>query len=150
MEAEEVVGTVEEVLSAPERKFVESVEICINLKNVDLKQPKNRINLDINLPKSFREPKIGVFASGEIALKVKEAGADALDPEDLKRMDKKTARALVNKYDLFAADVTYMALIGKSLGTVLGPRGKMPIPIPPGADPEQILSRLRRVVKVKS
>ncbi|KAF5417163.1 MAG: 50S ribosomal protein L1 [Candidatus Methanophagaceae archaeon] len=150
MEAEEVVGTVEEVLSAPERKFVESVEICINLKNVDLKQPKNRINLDINLPKSFREPKIGVFASGEIALKVKEAGADALDPEDLKRMDKKTARALVNKYDIFAADVAYMALIGKSLGTVLGPRGKMPIPIPPGADPEQILSRLRRVVKVKS
>ncbi|KAF5427898.1 large subunit ribosomal protein L1 [Candidatus Methanophagaceae archaeon] len=150
MEAEEVVGTVEEVLSAPERKFVESVEICINLKNVDLKQPKNRINLDINLPKSFRELKIGVFASGEIALKVKEAGADALDPEDLKRMDKKTARTLVNKYDIFAADVAYMALIGKSLGTVLGPRGKMPVPIPPGADPEQILSRLRRVVKVKS
>ncbi len=150
MEAEEVVDAVEKVLDSPERKFVEGVDLCINLKNVDLKQPKNRINLDIYLPKTFREPKIGVFASGEVALKAKEAGADVLDPEELKKMDKQKARALVNRYDLFAADVAFMALIGKSLGTVLGPRGKMPIPIPPGADPVQILSRLQRVVKVKS
>lgn len=145
-----MVDVVEKVLSAPEREFVEGIDLCINLKNVDLKQSKNRLNLDVNLPKSSREQKIGVVASGEIALKAKEAGVDVLDPEELKRIDKKSARALVNKYDFFAADVAFMSLIGKSLGTILGPRGKMPIPIPPGADPVPILSRLKRVVKVKS
>ncbi len=150
MEVEEIVGTVEKVLSSSERGFVESVDLCINLKNVDLKQPKNRINVDVILPKKLKEPKIGAFVSGEIALKVKEAGAEVIDPEELKKMDKKKARTMVNKYDFFVADVAVMPLVGKSLGTILGPRGKMPDPIPHGVDPIQLLSRLKRTIKVKS
>ncbi|MCD6202815.1 MAG: hypothetical protein J7I99_00445, partial [Methanophagales archaeon] len=65
-------------------------------------------------------------------------------------MDKKRARMLVKKYDVFAADASLMAQIGRSLGTILGPRGKMPTPIPPGVDPTQILMRLRRTVNIKS
>jgi large subunit ribosomal protein L1 len=150
MEAEEIVSAVEEVLSTEKKKFVEGVDLCINLKNIDLKQPKNRINVDVVLPKQIREPEIAVFASGEMALKSKEAGADVIDPEELKRMDKKTARQLVQKYDYFVADTSLMALIGKSLGTILGPRGKMPQPLPPGVDPAQILARLAKIARVKS
>jgi large subunit ribosomal protein L1 len=150
MEAEEIVGAVEEVLTTEKKKFVEGVDLCINLKNIDLKQPKNRINVDVVLPKQIREPEIAVFASGEMALKSKEAGADVIDPEELKRMDKKTARQLVQKYDYFVADTALMALIGKSLGTILGPRGKMPQPLPPGVDPAQILARLAKIARVKS
>jgi large subunit ribosomal protein L1 len=150
MEAEEIVSAVEEVLSTEKKKFVEGVDLCINLKNIDLKQPKNRINVDVVLPKQIREPEIAVFASGEMALKSKEAGADVIDPEELKRMDKKTARQLVQKYDYFVADTALMALIGKSLGTILGPRGKMPQPLPPGVDPAQILARLAKIARVKS
>jgi len=150
MEAEEIVGAVEKVLSSKARGFVESVDLCINLKNIDLKQPKSRVNVDVVLPKKFREPKIGVFASGEIAMKAKEAGAEVIDPEELKRMDKKKAREMVNKYDYFVADAALMALVGRSLGTILGPRGKMPEPIPPGADPAQILSRLEKIARVRS
>jgi len=65
-------------------------------------------------------------------------------------MDKKKARTMVNKYDFFVADVAVMPLVGKSLGTILGPRGKMPDPIPHGVDPIQLLSRLKRTIKVKS
>ena len=150
MEAEELVGAVEEVLNSQERGYVESVDLCINLKNVDLKQPKNRINVDVVLPNKVKEPEIAVFASGEAALKAKEAGADVIDPEELKRMDKKKARVLVQKYDYFVADTALMALIGKSLGTILGPRGKMPQPLPPGVDPAQILARLAKIARVKS
>jgi large subunit ribosomal protein L1 len=138
------------VLSSKERGFVESVDLSINLKNVDLKQPKNRINVDVVLPKKFKELKIGAIASGETAMKAKEAGAEVIDPEDLKRMDKKKARELVNRCDYFIAEASLMALVGKSLGTILGPRGKMPEPIPPGADPAQILARLEKIARVRS
>jgi len=150
METEEIVGVVKKVLSSRERGFVESVDLCINLKNIDLKQPKNRISVDVVLPKKVKEPKVGVFAAGEIALKAKEAGAEVINPEELKRMDKKKARALVQKYDYFVADASLMALVGKSLGTILGPRGKMPEPIPPGAEPAQILSRLDKIARIRS
>jgi large subunit ribosomal protein L1 len=43
-----------------------------------------------------------------------------------------------------------MANIGKTLGVVLGPRGKMPRPIPPGSDPSGPISNLRNTIKVRS
>ena len=43
-----------------------------------------------------------------------------------------------------------MPVIGKRLGTVLGPRGKMPKPVPPGIDPRQIIENLRSTVKIRS
>jgi len=150
MEAKELVNAVAEVLSSRERGFLESVDLCINLKNVDLKQPKNRINVDVVLPKKITDPKIGVFASGEVALKAKEAGAGVIDPEELRRMDKKKARKLAQIYDHFVADTSIMALVGKSLGTFLGPRGKMPEPLTPGTEPAQILARLAKIARVKS
>ena len=150
MEAEEMLEAVGKVLSSKERGFVESVDLSINLKNIDLKQPKNRINVDIVLPKKFKELKMGAIASGEIAMKAKEVGAEVIDPEELKRMDKKKARALVNRCDYFIAESALMALVGKSLGAILGPRGKMPEAIPPGADPVQILARLEKIARVRS
>jgi len=35
---------------APSRKFAESVDITVNLKNIDMAQPKNRIDETILLP----------------------------------------------------------------------------------------------------
>ncbi len=43
-----------------------------------------------------------------------------------------------------------MPTIGKSLGTVLGPRGKMPKPVPPNADVSGMVNNLRKTVKVRS
>lgn len=43
-----------------------------------------------------------------------------------------------------------MAQVGKRLGTVLGPRGKMPKPIPPGIDPTAMVEGLRKSVTVRT
>ena len=43
-----------------------------------------------------------------------------------------------------------MPTIGKTLGTVLGPRGKMPKPVPPHADLSGLVKNLRNTVKIRS
>jgi len=43
-----------------------------------------------------------------------------------------------------------MSRIGKDLGAVLGPRGKMPKPIPPSADPKSIIESMRKSTKVRT
>ena len=54
---------------APERKFVESVEFAFTIKDVDLKNPANRIQEEIRLPAGRgRTPSIAMFADGEICL----------------------------------------------------------------------------------
>ena len=43
-----------------------------------------------------------------------------------------------------------MPAIGKRLGQVLGPRGKMPTPLPPQADVTAVVTRLKKAIKIRS
>jgi len=143
----------EAIEKSKDRKFLESVDLAINLKDVDLSIPKNRINEEVILPHGRgKEIKVGVFASGETALKAKECADIVIPPEEIDKLaeDKRKARKLANQYDFFLAEVPLMARIGKTLGIILGPRGKMPKPIPPGGDPCPMVRNLKKTVRMRS
>ena len=139
---------------SPKRNFTESIDLAINLRNIDMSKPQNRIDEDIVLPSGLGKPvKIAVFASGELAVKAEKAGADlVISPEqiDVLGENKPQAKILTSEHDFFIAEASLMPSIGKSLGPVLGPRGKMPNPIPPGADIAKFIDRLRKTIKLRS
>jgi large subunit ribosomal protein L1 len=138
---------------AKKRNFVETVELAINLKDVDLSVPKNRITEDIILPNGRGKAiRICVIGGGELALKAKDVADLVITPEELQTIaeDKKQAKKIANSTNYFIAEAPLMAVVGKRLGTVLGPRGKMPKPIPPGADPTGMVESLRKTVSVRT
>ena len=59
-------------------------------------------------------------------------------------------RKLVKECDFFLSDSTLMATVGRSLGQFLGPKGKMPTPLPYGAPVETIAGRFRGSVRVRT
>ncbi len=139
--------------SAKKRNFVETVELAINLRDVDLSIPKNRIQEDIVLPAGRgRILKICVIGGGELALKAKDVADLVISPDELGALadDKKQAKKVANSIDYFIAEAPLMAVVGKRLGTVLGPRGKMPKPIAPGADPTAMVDQLRRTATIRT
>ena len=139
--------------SDKERKFVETIEVAINLRDVDLQNPQKRINAEVALPHGRGRPsRIAVFAQGEMAVISKKIVDTVLGPDQIDELseNKREARKLADKYDFFVAETGLMATIGKSLGVVLGPRGKMPRPIPPQADIERIINSLTNLVPVRS
>ncbi len=139
--------------SAKKRNFVETVELAINLKDIDLSLPKNRIQEDIVLPKGRgKAVKVTVIGGGELALKAKNVADLVIGPDELGTIadNKKQAKKIANDTDYFIAEAPLMAQVGKRLGTVLGPRGKMPKPIAPGADPAAMIDNLRKSVTVRS
>jgi large subunit ribosomal protein L1 len=139
--------------NSKDRKFKQSIELILNLRDIDIKKPENRINELVELPHPPREDtQITVFATGDLALRAKDAGAGRiLDREDLNDFanDKKGAKRLVRETDFFLAEITLMATVGKFLGPILGPRGKMPTPVPPTASIEGIIDRYRRIVRLR-
>ncbi len=151
---DKIVEAVKEAIeNSRERKFRESVDLAINLKDVDLSIPKNRINEEIILPNGRgKDVKIAIFASGETALKGKECADLIIPPEEIDKLgeDKRKARKLANQYDFFLAEAPLMARIGKVLGIILGPRGKMPKPLPPGRDPCPFVNNLKKTVRARS
>ena len=138
---------------ALDRKFTQTVDLAIMLKNIDLSVPKNRIDEDIILPKGRGKPaKIGVFAQGDGASKAKKVADVVIQPDEFEafQKNKRQFKKTVNTMTYFLAEAPLMANIGKTLGVVLGPRGKMPRPIPPGSDPTPQVTNLRNTVKVRS
>ena len=139
--------------NAPERKFVESVDITFTIKDVDLKNPNNRIKEEIRLPSGRgKELKIAMFAAGEAATKAKDAGIHVFTPQEIEEFGGQEGKAkkMANSFDFFLSEVPHMGLIGRYLGVVLGPRGKMPRPVPPTLDPSVIAAGLKSTVVVKS
>jgi len=140
--------------AAPERKFQESVEIAINLRNIDMAQPKNRIDETMVLPNGTgRIEKIAVLGKGDITTQAKAAGVDLIiGPEEIERLggEPREARRMASEYRYFLAETAAMPLVGRYLGTRLGPRGKMPTPVPQGMDIGPMVERLRKSVKFRS
>ncbi len=129
------------------------MEISVNLRDVDLSIAKNRIDLEVILPKGRGKTlKICLIGSTELAFKAKDVADLIIRPEQIEEYSgsKKKVRQLAKEYDYFIAEAPLMPVIGKRMGQILGPHGKMPKPIPPQADPKPIIMAMRATVRVKS
>lgn len=138
---------------SPKRKFNQSVELAVKLRELDLKRPEARINESIELPTpASKDIKVAVIAGGDLAIRAKNAGADVvIGKDELDKMgrEKKGARKLAQNYDFFVAEAPLMPQVGKSLGQMLGPRGKMPMPVPPTAPIDDVIKRQRKMARLK-
>ena len=122
-----------------DRKFKQALELYIIFKDIDVKKGF-ALNEVIQLPKQMtKSAAVCVMATGDMRLKAKNA----------KAQNKRESRKLINKYDFFLADTKLMPSVGKSLGQLLGPRGKMPTPVPFNAPIESFLERFRHSIRVR-
>ena len=138
---------------APERGFVESVEMAFTIRDVDLKVPTNRIQEEIRLPSGRGKPiRIAMFAGGEMATKARAAGIDVIDPTIIADLggNRQKARKMAKQYDFFLSEIPHMGTVGRHLGAVLGPRGKMPRPVPPTLEPGVLANGLKDTAIVRS
>jgi len=134
------------------RKFKQSIELIINFKDIDVKKGF-AINEVIQLPKTNSPATVCVIATGDMNQKAKAAKADSvIGNEELTKYEanKRESRKFINKHDFFLADTQIMPTVGKSLGQLLGPRGKMPTPVPFNASIEAFLARFRTSIKVRT
>jgi large subunit ribosomal protein L1 len=134
------------------RGFLQSIDLAVNL-NLDTSKPENRLNEEVILPNGRgKKVKVAVIAGGELALQAKKSADKVITKEELSDLakDKKQAKKLAREYEFFIAQADMMPIVGKTIGTVLGPRGKMPKPVPANADIAPFVERLRRTVRLRT
>jgi len=119
-EINEAVALLKELATA---KFVESVDVAVNL-GIDARKSDQNVRGATVLPHGTgREIRVAVFTQGANAEAAKEAGADVVGMEDLAEQVKKGEM----NFDVVVASPDAMRVVGQ-LGTILGPRGLMPNP----------------------
>lgn len=117
---QEAVNLLKECATA---KFVESVDIAINL-GVDPRKSEQGVRGAIVLPHGTgRQVRVAVFAQGDKAAAARAAGADIVGFEDLAE----TIKGGEFAFDVLIATPDSMRIVG-ALGQILGPRGLMPNP----------------------
>ena len=113
----------DELSNEASKKFIESLDISINL-GIDSSKSDQNVRGASNLPhgngKSFR---VAVFAEGDEASQAEEAGADKVGMEDL--ADEIKSGNI--DFDVVIATPDTMKVVSP-LGQILGPKGLMPNP----------------------
>ncbi|HKM59281.1 MAG TPA: 50S ribosomal protein L1 [Candidatus Bathyarchaeia archaeon] len=136
-----------------DKKFNQTVDLILDITEIDMKSPEGKIQEIVELPHETGKPnKVCVIASGEFAFKARNADADyVVERADLDQLNgkKKDLRKLAESYDVFISEAPLMPLVGRILGPVLGPRGKMPIPVAPNADIAALIKKHRKTVVVR-
>ncbi|MBS3055802.1 MAG: hypothetical protein J4473_00050 [Candidatus Aenigmarchaeota archaeon] len=136
--------TIEEslkILGEHKKNFSQSYDLVFTLKNINLKMPENKISREIVLPHGTgNEIKVGLISNdGDI----KEA--------DIKKLEgnPKVIKKIIKQYDFFISDTSLMTMVGKVMGRYLAPTGRMPKPIPPKADPKNIIAMLQKSIRIR-
>lgn len=143
--------------NAAKRNFKQSIDLIINLKELDFKNPEQHVDFFMTLhndrPKGL---KVCAFVGPELFESAKEACDTVILLDEFSKYDnKKVAKKLADEHDFFIAQANIMAKIASTFGKVLGTRGKMPNPkagcvVPPKTNLKPLVEKLRKTIRVSA
>ena len=141
---------------SPKKKFVQVVDLVVNLQDLDFKKPEHQIDFYVTLPYATGKKKnVGALVDVDMFEDAKNV-FDTVIPlyqfEEYAK-DKKRIKKLAKQTDFFVAQSTIMAKIAASFGRILGPKNKMPNPkagcvVVPKSNLKPLYEKLQRTVRV--
>merc|ERR1712214_214808 len=132
-----------------QRKFLETVELQITLKNYDPQKDK-RFSGTVKLP-NIPRPKQQICVIGDAAHndEAESKGVPHMSADDLKKLnkDKKLVKKLAKKYDAFLASESLIKQIPRLLGPGLNKAGKFPTMLTHQDDMQAKINDLQATIK---
>ncbi len=155
MNKEEIQKALEQLKAQPKRKFSQSYDLIINLKNLVIKTSPVDFFVTLHYPKG-KQVKVAAFVGTQLHDQAKQFCDLAISETDFaKYSDKKELKKLADSYDYFIAQANLMPKVAQAFGKVLGIKGKMPNPklgcvVPPNANLEPLVKRLNLSVRMQA
>jgi large subunit ribosomal protein L1 len=155
MNKEEVKKALEQLKAQPKRKFSQSYDLIINLKNLVIKTTPVDFFVTLHYPKG-KEVKVAAFVGTQLQDQSEKFCDLTISETDFEKYsDKKELKKLADSYDYFIAQANMMPKVAKAFGKVLGIKGKMPNPklgcvVPPNANLEPLVKKLSLSVRLQA
>ena len=155
MDKEQVQKAITELKSQPQRKFSQSYDLIINLKNIVIKSSPVDVFVTLHYPKG-KTIKVAAFVGNQLTEQSQKFCDLTITEADFpKYKDLKQLKKLADSYDYFIAQANLMPKVAQAFGKVLGIKGKMPNPklgcvVPPNANLEVLKNKLQKTVRLQA
>ncbi|MEA3378121.1 MAG: 50S ribosomal protein L1 [Nanoarchaeota archaeon] len=159
MDKKQILTTIKKLRDSKyKKKFAQSVDLIINLKNLDLKKPENKIDFFMQLPhgKGKKTP-VGIFVDDSLVLEAKKFFDEVIEKKNFQSYakDKKKIKKLASKCGCFVSQANLMPEVAKNFGQILGRRGKMPNPkagciVPPKIILKPLYEKLQKMIRLNT
>jgi len=139
-----------------QKKFVQMVDLVINLQELDFKKPDHQLDFYVTLPYSTGKKKMIAALVDVDMFDDAKAACDTVIPlyqfEEYGK-DKKRIKKLAKANDFFIAQATIMPKIAATFGRVLGPKNKMPNPkagcvVAPKSNLKPLYEKLQKTIRI--
>jgi large subunit ribosomal protein L1 len=142
--------------SSGSKKFSQSIDMQIRLKEIDIKKQDQKIDMYTVLPHSLgKRKKIIAFVDAQLAPQAKQNCDTVILKEDFPKYapDKKAQKKLASAHDYTISQLELMASFAATFGKVFGPKGKMPNPkagcvVPGTAQLGSVVQKLQNTVRL--
>jgi len=142
---------------SPKKNFVQKLDLIINLRNLNLKNPEENVDVFVNLPHApGKKIKICALVGKELEdqAKIFDKTINKEEFSDYSN-NKKELKKIAKEFDYFIAQANLMTDIAKIFGKTLGPRNKMPNPksgsvVVPTSNLSELKIKLEKTVRLKT
>ncbi len=159
MNKENVLKVLNEIkTSSPKRKFTQTIDLIINLKDLDMKKTEQQIDFFGSVHfRRHKEVKVCALVGPELLEHAKEVCDFTIPNEEFSEYakNKTKTKKLAENYDFFIAQANIMPQVASAFGKILGTRGKMPNPkagcvVPPKTNLKPLYQKLKLTVRVSA
>ena len=140
--------------ASSKKKFNQTFDLVINLKDLNLKNPQQKLDLFVVLPNGTgKKRKLCALVDNALYTDANKTFDRVILKEDFPNVTPKEAKKIASEYDFFIAQADIMPDIAKNFGKILGVRGKMPNPksgaiVPPKVILQQVYDKFQKIVRL--
>lgn len=156
MDDKKLTETLEGLKKDSQRKFKQSFDLIVALKELNLKNPEEQVEFFTQVHKTLgKKRKLAALVGPEMELEAKKIFDIVLTTEAFDKLSKKEMQRIAGDHEFFIGQANVMPKIAQSFGKVLGPRGKMPNPkagciVPPKAPLAPLYEKLQKTIKISA
>lgn len=157
MDKKIILSAIEKAKSeSPKRGFTQTYDLILNLKDIDLKNPAQKVDIFLPLPHPrSKKVEIAAVVDDALVLEAKKVCDYVIPLENLaaEAKKKRAMKKLARRIEFFITQPHLMKDLAANLGKILGTKGKMPNPksgavIPPKVPLQPIVDKLRKTVRL--
>ncbi|MBR9692315.1 hypothetical protein GOV07_00095 [Candidatus Woesearchaeota archaeon] len=156
MNDKELKETIEGLKKDDSRKFKQSFDLIVALKELNLKKPEEQVEFFVQVHKTIgKKRKMCALVGPEMKEDAEKVFDTVVTSDQFDKLGKKEIKRIAGEHEFFVGQANIMPKIAQSFGRVLGPRSQMPNPkagciVPPKAPLAPLYEKLQRTVKISA